>query len=255
MYCWRKYGTRSRVGLMLDQVTRGKRLPANQPSWVQLMVLTAHQGLCVFCSASSSVTIDHQEPVADGGADIWWNYLPACSSCNRRKNKKTAQDWVIDMKMAYSQPKAYRGMKKLPLGVCNGLMDRVRSTQDEIRDYSRREWFRHHYGTRPRSRNQLEVLELVASCKGELATYPYAPWKSPEQLDYPFDSCTRKICCAYKHKDWSIVEICLTDAERKALEHRAFELKIHRGDLVTKVIRQYLEKAGPKGVSPTEEDT
>ncbi|GGS23940.1 hypothetical protein GCM10010284_66280 [Streptomyces rubiginosohelvolus] len=159
------------------------------------------------------------------------------------------------MKMAYSQPKAYRGMKKLPLGVCNGLMDRVRSTQDEIRDYSRREWFRHHYGTRPRSRNQLEVLELVASCKGELATYPYAPWKSPEQLDYPFDSCTRKICCAYKHKDWSIVEICLTDAERKALEHRAFELKIHRGDLVTKVIRQYLEKAGPKGVSPTEEDT
>ncbi|MFJ3600830.1 HNH endonuclease [Streptomyces sp. NPDC090126] len=204
------------------------------------MVLTSHQGACVFCETAVAETIDHQEPVASGGADIWWNYLPACNSCNLRKNGKSALDWAVDMQMAYMQPRAYGKMKKLPLSVCAGIKGRVSATHAEIRELARREWFRHHYGNQSRPRNKSEVLALVAACQEKLATYPYVPWKSPNLAEHPFDACTRRICCGHKHPDWDLIEVYLDKKERAALGQHAFKLGIHRGDLAATILRQFL---------------
>ncbi|MFJ3842351.1 HNH endonuclease [Streptomyces sp. NPDC090054] len=194
----------------------------------------------MFCEMAVSQTIDHQEPVASGGADIWWNYLPACTSCNLRKNGKSAIHWAVDMQMAHMQPTAYGKMKRLPLSVCAGIKDRVSATHAEIREFARREWFRHHYADKPRPRNKGEVLSLVAGCQKKLAAYPYPPWESPELTEYPRDVCTRKICCGQKHPDWNLIDVYLSEKERAELEEHAFRLGIHRGDLVTTILRQFL---------------
>ncbi|MFF7145570.1 HNH endonuclease [Streptomyces nodosus] len=54
------------------------------------MVLTAHRGLCVYCGRSAAVTIDHEEPIANEGADVWWNFVPACEDCNRWKKGRSS---------------------------------------------------------------------------------------------------------------------------------------------------------------------
>jgi hypothetical protein len=227
---------------MNEGVTRGDRKSYNQPTSVRLMVLTSNGSLCVFCGQNVAVEIDHAEPVGDRGADIWWNFLPACVSCNRMKGKKTAQIWKIDMEMSYQQPSAYSGMKRLPRAVCAGLMDRVRVTKEEIRGIDRRDWFRHHFGNEPRPRRAADFKILLDKCRAELATYPYPPWTDATRPEYPSDVCTRRICCGYRHQDHTYVEAFLTKAERLAFLSAAREEKIHSGDLASRLIRNHLAR-------------
>lgn len=44
-------------------------------------------GQCVYCDQPAT-TIDHIVPIAKGGRDEYLNVLPACRSCNSRKNTK-----------------------------------------------------------------------------------------------------------------------------------------------------------------------
>ncbi len=76
--------------LVGDGVQRGRR--TKQPTWVWLMTLTANAGSCTFCAVKPSTTLDHEAPIADNGADVWWNFLPACKPCNDWKGKRTATE-------------------------------------------------------------------------------------------------------------------------------------------------------------------
>ncbi|WP_412775332.1 HNH endonuclease signature motif containing protein [Streptomyces violaceus] len=44
---------------------------------------------------STATTIDHERPIADTGADVWWNFVPACEDCNRWEKGRTARRWVV----------------------------------------------------------------------------------------------------------------------------------------------------------------
>ena len=40
--------------------------------------------LCHYCETEMGITLDHVVPRAIGGADFWWNIVPACESCNMK---------------------------------------------------------------------------------------------------------------------------------------------------------------------------
>lgn len=48
---------------------------------------------CAYCGSSEEMTIDHFIPISKGGADALFNLIPACRSCNSRKNKFDALEW------------------------------------------------------------------------------------------------------------------------------------------------------------------
>jgi 5-methylcytosine-specific restriction endonuclease McrA len=49
--------------------------------------------VCVYCRQSKKLTVDHIIPLARGGTDNIENIVPACRSCNSRKNTKTAEEF------------------------------------------------------------------------------------------------------------------------------------------------------------------
>lgn len=65
----------------MDEIRRGER--GKQETWQWLMALTAQWGLCVYHGRSAATTIDHEKPITDTRADVWWNCSPACEDCNR----------------------------------------------------------------------------------------------------------------------------------------------------------------------------
>lgn len=40
-------------------------------------------------------TRDHIVPRANGGTDEWWNCVPCCRACNRRKGVLSLEEWRL----------------------------------------------------------------------------------------------------------------------------------------------------------------
>jgi hypothetical protein len=204
------------------------------------MVLTAHRGLCVYCGKSAT-TLDHEEPVADNGADIWWNFVPACASCNSRKGKRTARRWVADMDLSYTFPKAGFSTKPMRPEVYAGIRKRVEDVQREIADTNRRDWFRHHYG-REKHKTKADLSGVLGRCKAELKGYPHKPWTTPKVRDTKADTCVRRMCCAWKHPDaWiSGPTMVLAQEDREAFRREAYRRKLGEGELLEELVKRYL---------------
>ncbi|MGV9264852.1 HNH endonuclease [Kitasatospora sp. NPDC003701] len=232
----------------LQQAGTAKRQRRDHELWIQLMVMTAHRGLCVYCGRSRAHSLDHEQPVAGDGPDIWWNFMPACKPCNLWKSGRSARDWVVDMDMHDRQPKAFPGRAMQPV-VHRGILGRVERTQREIRDFDRREWFRHHYGAEARPRNKHDLLRRVDACTDELRSYPHLPWQTPALPEYGQDVCTRRICCGNRHADGGSSDLFLNHADRTEFERLAYREGLHQGDLLGKLVRQYL--VAQRGASPS----
>jgi 5-methylcytosine-specific restriction endonuclease McrA len=52
-----------------------------------------HAGCCIYCGEQKPLTRDHNIPLSRGGTDDIGNILPACLSCNSRKQTRTAQEF------------------------------------------------------------------------------------------------------------------------------------------------------------------
>lgn len=50
--------------------------------------------VCYYCGDDSKLTVDHLTPLSRGGTDAIDNIVPACRSCNSRKNAKTADEFL-----------------------------------------------------------------------------------------------------------------------------------------------------------------
>lgn len=50
--------------------------------------------VCMYCGEDKKLTVDHKIPLVRGGTDDILNIVPACRSCNSKKNKKTAHEFV-----------------------------------------------------------------------------------------------------------------------------------------------------------------
>lgn len=51
--------------------------------------------VCMYCGEDKKLTVDHKIPLARGGTDCILNIVPACRSCNSKKNAKTAREFVF----------------------------------------------------------------------------------------------------------------------------------------------------------------
>jgi 5-methylcytosine-specific restriction endonuclease McrA len=51
---------------------------------------------CAYCGASGKMTDDHLTPITNrGGENVIENIVPACASCNSRKNQLTACEFIF----------------------------------------------------------------------------------------------------------------------------------------------------------------
>ncbi|MER8043478.1 HNH endonuclease signature motif containing protein [Streptomyces sp. NPDC094032] len=225
---------------MVDKIRRGER--GKQRTWQWLMVLTAQRGLCTYCGRSAASTLDHEEPIADGGADIWWNFVPACDDCNRWKKGRTAKHWVANLDLHHRYPKAGFATRAMRPEVYAGITRRVERVQREIADTDRREWFRLHYGSE-RHRNKAELSEILTRCKEELRGYPHHPWRTPK-LGTSRRVCTRLMCCGYHHPKAKWMTAFLEGEEYESFRRSVFNERAHEGDVLGRLIRDYLAGKG-----------
>ncbi|MFI7273208.1 HNH endonuclease [Streptomyces sp. NPDC049879] len=223
-------------------VPRGSR--GVQRLWVWTMALTANGGKCVYCDQSEAETLEHEQPVAGNGHDVWWNLLPACDRCNGWKLRHTAAEWVVDMKMQLHRPNAHFTKNTLPLTTVEGILGRVEHTRREIRDRDRSRWFEHHYGNSARPARRAEIHEIARECGRSLARYPHRPWTTPESPGTNGQFCTRRMCCPDSHPDAQMETLMLGRLDYHRFHVAAFEERLHPGDLLGNLVRRYLTERG-----------
>ena len=59
--------------------------------WVEL--LAEHEGHCAYCGSTERIEADHRIPLYRGGSNEISNILPACRHCNRRKHRRTEDEF------------------------------------------------------------------------------------------------------------------------------------------------------------------
>lgn len=60
--------------------------------------------VCFYCEAPPPLTIDHNVPLKRGGTDDISNILPACRSCNSKKNTRTAAEFLQKLNRNHCLP-------------------------------------------------------------------------------------------------------------------------------------------------------
>jgi 5-methylcytosine-specific restriction endonuclease McrA len=59
--------------------------------WEALLIEHAHH--CAYCGSIERIEADHRTPLCRGGSNLIANILPACRHCNRRKHRKTEEEF------------------------------------------------------------------------------------------------------------------------------------------------------------------
>lgn len=60
--------------------------------WEELLNQYSHQ--CAYCGNAENLTIDHVIPISRSGLHIKENIVPACYTCNVKKNARTAEEFI-----------------------------------------------------------------------------------------------------------------------------------------------------------------
>lgn len=71
---------------------RGSECTITEEQW--LAVLGKWEGRCAYCRSEVKITLEHVAPLSRGGADSIENIVPACHSCNSRKNCRTVERFL-----------------------------------------------------------------------------------------------------------------------------------------------------------------
>ena len=57
-----------------------------------------YDGKCIYCGTTDNIQIEHRIPLSRGGTNWPSNLVPACGSCNRKKNTKTEKEYLTLLK-------------------------------------------------------------------------------------------------------------------------------------------------------------
>jgi 5-methylcytosine-specific restriction endonuclease McrA len=58
-----------------------------------LTLIAEHEGHCAYCGSTELIEADHRIPLYRGGSNEIGNILPACRHCNRRKHRRTEEEF------------------------------------------------------------------------------------------------------------------------------------------------------------------
>ena len=78
------------------KIERDKAKKLRKSSWWKAQI---QKGLCHFCQQSvgaDNLTLDHLVPLARGGKSTRGNIVPACQSCNKKKQLETPVESLLD---------------------------------------------------------------------------------------------------------------------------------------------------------------
>ena len=56
-------------------------------------LLAQHAGRCAYCGSNDRIEADHRTPLCRGGSNEIINIVPACRHCNRRKHRRTEEEF------------------------------------------------------------------------------------------------------------------------------------------------------------------
>ncbi|GAX50982.1 hypothetical protein AQJ27_15395 [Streptomyces olivochromogenes] len=92
------------------------------------------------------------------------------------------------------------------------------------------------------------MFEVLGRCREELKGYPHYPWRTPKVRDTRLGFCVRLICCGYMHPDARSMHAILSAEEYLAFRQATYRERVHIGELLGKIVRQYLTEvlSGPK---------
>jgi 5-methylcytosine-specific restriction endonuclease McrA len=85
------------------RLLEAKGLGITREQWASKLEEFGHR--CAYCNEKRPLTIDHFRPFARGGENDVDNIVPACQSCNSRKNDRLIFDWVP---LFYGKPRPLR---------------------------------------------------------------------------------------------------------------------------------------------------
>lgn len=78
------------AGIKRRAASQGQHFTAQE--WLALV--EQHGSCCAYCETPSDrLEADHRVPLCRGGSNLIENILPACITCNRRKHRKTEQEF------------------------------------------------------------------------------------------------------------------------------------------------------------------
>jgi hypothetical protein len=61
-----------------------------------LRVLEQYEFRCFYCDSRDDLWIDHLTPLSEGGNNTVANVVPACEACNRRKARRTLEQFLAN---------------------------------------------------------------------------------------------------------------------------------------------------------------
>lgn len=90
-----------------------------------------HSPLCAHCGAGSPCEMDHLIPRSRGGANLGFNTVPCCASCNRRRGNKDLMRWYREQR-AFPTLALMRHYLKLCYSVASKMDLLERSPEDAV---------------------------------------------------------------------------------------------------------------------------
>lgn len=95
-YALSEKGRKTRLVNQQQRDARALSLPCDltQKQWSE--TLASFNNCCAYCgSQTEALTQDHIVPLSKGGGYTKFNIIPACPSCNFRKNNKQMEEWYV----------------------------------------------------------------------------------------------------------------------------------------------------------------
>lgn len=161
-----------------------------QELWVQLMVLLANMGRCVYCDYVESQEIDHVIPLKTHGADHWGNLVPACQACNLGKSGKGLFAWIAELTYLERAsdsgawphgPKGLVWMRAQLDHAFDEVQARLAGVKAELDDETRRAWFFDRYWdlSKNDSVSLWRALTAARAAEARINGYPKLPPPPP----------------------------------------------------------------------------
>ncbi|MBU1028512.1 MAG: HNH endonuclease [Nanoarchaeota archaeon] len=87
-------------------------LTDKQWKWIKMV----YENRCVYCNRQMKrITMDHILPLSRGGIHTMNNIVPACQSCNSKKNTKTVYEWMPQAINCINKNRYILHLPQLPL--------------------------------------------------------------------------------------------------------------------------------------------